>query len=96
MRKYCTVEGKQKFIALSKVEGGDIALRPFVQSFVRPSLLTFDYGPYPDNYKSKSDNIWTKDTTQATIRTMITFDLIQPIIESGLILRLSPYTSCYK
>jgi len=27
---------------------------------------------------------------------MITFSLIQPIIESGWILHLSPYTSCYK
>ena len=27
---------------------------------------------------------------------MITFGLIQPIIESGRILRLSPFTSCYK
>ena len=65
MRKYCTVEGKQKFIALSKDRKGDITFRPFV----RPSLLTFDYVPYPDNYKSQSDDIWTKDTTQAMIRT---------------------------
>jgi len=27
---------------------------------------------------------------------MITFGLIKPIIESGRIVRLSPYTSCYK
>jgi hypothetical protein len=57
MRKYCTVKGKYKFIALSKVEGGDIAFRAFVRSFVRsfirPSVLVnLDYAPYPDNYKS--------------------------------------------
>jgi hypothetical protein len=40
MRKYCTVKGKYKFIALSKVGGGEIAFRAFVRSFVRPSWLT--------------------------------------------------------
>ena len=40
MRKYCAVKGKYKFIALSKVWGGDIAFQAIVRSFVRPSWLT--------------------------------------------------------
>ena len=40
MRKYCTVKGKHKFIALSKVGGGDIAFRAFIRSSV---LVDLDY-----------------------------------------------------
>ena len=48
MRNYFTVKGKYKFIALSKVGGGDIAFWAFVRSSV---LVNLDYAPYPDNYK---------------------------------------------